>query len=77
MDGIIRKYHPEELEDRVIPDGDGTYGGQAQRDSESHIPQTSEPHKDEKKDKGGGIKTVPPSQRAKLNTPEVKPNEPT
>lgn len=39
--------------------------------------QESEPHKDEKKYKGGGIKTVPPSQRAKMKTPEVKPNEPT
>ena len=77
LDGIIRKYHPEELEDRVVPDSDGTYGGQAQRDSESHEPQTSEPHTDEKKDKGGGIKTVPPSQRIKQKTPEVKPNEPT
>lgn len=74
LDGIIRKYHPEELEDRVVPDSDGTYGGQAQHDSESHEPQT---HKDEKKGKGGGIKTVPPSQRAKMKTPEVKPNEPT
>ena len=74
LDGIIRKYHPEELEDRVIPDSDGTYGGQAQRNSESHVPQTSEPHNDEKKQK---VYTAPPSQRVRQNIPEVNPNEPT
>ena len=77
LDGIIRKYHPEELEEREPSDDDGTYGGQAQRDSEKHEPQVSEPKGDDKKGKGGGIKTVAPSNRAKTPTTEVNPNEPT
>ncbi len=78
LDGIIRKYHPEELDERITTEEDGTYGGQNNVESHSHEPQTSEPSDNDKKDKGGGgIKTVAPSNRSKVPTPEVKPNEPT
>ncbi len=78
LDGIIRKYHPEELDERIPTEEDGTYGGQSNVESHNHEPQTSEPSDNDKKGKGGGgIKTVAPSNRSKVSTQEVKPNEPT
>ena len=76
LDGIIRKYHPEELDERVSVENDGTYGGQSQKESQSHEPQTSTPPNDDKKGKGGGMKSIAPNNRAKPNSTEVKPNEP-
>ncbi len=78
LDGIIRKYHPEELDERIPTEEDGTYGGQSNVESHSHEPQTSEPSDEDKKGKGGGgIKTVAPGNRSKVPAQEVKPNEPT
>jgi len=76
LDGIIQKYHPEELDERTTSDNDGTYGGQAQKESQSNEPQTSEPQSDDKKGKGGGMKSIAPNNRARQNSTEVKPNEP-
>ena len=76
LDGIIRKYHPEELDERIASEDDGTYGGQSQKESQSHEPQTSTPPSDDKKGKGGGMKSIAPNNHAKHTPTEVKPNEP-
>lgn len=80
MDGIVKKYHPELLEDIPVPSEPPETGGQTQKESEVHLPPQQMPPKKPaaKKDGGGGfgIKLAPPNRRPRQpQGKEVTPNE--
>ena len=80
INGIIRKYYPEWL-DEIPPIEDENGGGQSQAES----PQQTPNHKPKKKNNGGGqgtiVKTTPRANRQQRqeqsHQPEVKQNEQT
>lgn len=64
-DAIVKKYHPEWLEDTAAPAEPPQTGGQDHKESESHVPaqQPAPPiDPDKKKDGGSGLKTAPPNR---------------
>ena len=64
-DAIVKKYHPEWLEDAAAPAEPPQTGGQDHKESESHVPaqQPAPPiDPDKKKDGGSGLKTAPPNR---------------
>ena len=81
MDAIVKKHHPEFLEE---PPTDSTVGavsgGQSQTESQSHEPQVTPPKKTTDKRKSGGstgspVRTTPPHKRTAMTEQEVKPDE--
>ena len=81
MDAIVKKHHPEVLEE---PPADSTVGavsgGQSQTESQSHEPQVTPPKKTTDKRKSGGstsspVRTTPPHKRTAMTEQEAKPDE--
>lgn len=81
MDAIVKKHHPEFLEE---PPADSTVGavsgGQSQTESQAHEPQTSPTKKtDKRKNNGSGggspVRTTPPHKRTPLTEQEATPDE--
>jgi len=81
MDAIVKKHHPEFLEE---PPADSTVGavsgGQSQTESQTHEPQVSPTRKTDKRKtaSGGGgtaLRTTPPHKRTAMTEQEANPDE--
>ena len=81
MDAIVKKHHPEFLEE---PPADSTVGavsgGQSQTESQTHEPQVSPTRKTDKRKttSGGGgtaLRTTPPHKRTAMTEQESNPDE--
>ena len=82
MDAIVKKHHPEFLEE---PPADSTVGavsgGQRQTESQAHEPQLTPPKKTttDKRKSGGStgspVRTTPPHKRTALTEQEATPDE--
>ena len=82
MDAIVKKHHPEFLEE---PPADSTVGavsgGQSQTESQAHEPQVTPPKKTttDKRKSGGStgspVRTTPPHKRTALTEQEATPDE--
>lgn len=80
MDAIVKKHHPEFLEE---PPADSTVGavsgGQSQTESQAHEPQISPTRKTDKRKNGGSggspVRTTPPHKRTPLTEQEATPDE--
>ena len=81
MDAIVKKHHPEFLEEPPADSMVGAVsGGQSQTESQTHEPQVSPTRKTDKRKtaSGGGgtaLRTTPPHKRTAMTEQEANPDE--
>lgn len=80
VDAIVRKYHPEYLEEPPAESTvGGVSGGQSQTESQTHEPQKTPVKKADKRKDGGGsgnpVRVLPPSKRHTTGQQEESPHD--